>query len=76
MALSMEKVYDGAVKQRPVFHLKLFDFQENLPMPGVSIPDTAVPSWNSDPDYNMINEAFFFAEKHLEDHGCIVVFHS
>ena len=42
----------------------------------VSSINIHVPSWNSDPEYNMINEAFFFAKQHLQDHGCIVVFHS
>jgi hypothetical protein len=76
MGVGKSRVFDGVVNQWPGFDLMLFDCQENLPMLGVSSADTEVPSWNSDPEYKMISEAFFFAEQHLQDHGCIVVFHS
>ena len=76
MAVGNPKVYNGVVNRWPGFDLMLFDCQENLPVPGVSFPATDVPDWNSDPEYNMIFQAFSFAEKHLFDHGCIVVFHS
>jgi len=35
-----------------------------------------VLEWNSNKKYKAIVMAFFLAEKHLQDHGCIVVFHS
>ncbi len=76
MAVGKARVYNGVVNQRPGFDHMLFDCQENLPMPGVSFPENHVPYWNSDLEYNMIYQAFFFAQKHLQDHGCIVVFHS
>jgi hypothetical protein len=76
MVKGKARVFGGVVNRWPGFDLMLFDCQENLPVPDVSTRANHVPYWNSDPEYNMINEAFFFAEKHLQDHGCIVVFHS
>jgi len=41
----------------------------------ISYPLIAVPIWNTDLEFEAIQEAFNFAEKHLQDHGCMVVFH-
>ncbi len=62
--------------KKPLVDLVLFDCQENLPVPGVSSPPTAVPAWNEDPDFDGLQSAFAFAETHLQDHGCMIVFHS
>lgn len=75
MVVGKARVYDGVVNRCPGFDLMLFDCQENLPVPGVSFPATSVPSWNKDVEYEMISMAMFFAEKHLQDHGAMVVFH-
>jgi hypothetical protein len=76
MSTGKARVYDNKVTHHPSVDLILFDCQENLPVPGVSFPATHVPTWNSDIEYEAIAMAFFFAEKHLQDHGCIVIFHS
>ena len=54
--------------------LVIFDCQENLPVPLIS--DKRIPSWNSDPTYAGMQNAFHFAEENLQDNGCVLVFHS
>lgn len=56
--------------------LMIFGCQENLPVPGISTPSGAIPAWNADTEYAMIQMATEFSEKHLHDHGAFVVFHS
>lgn len=65
----------GEVTFQPFVDLIFFDIQENLPVPKISNPPNAVPKWNADPEFEAIQEAFDFAEKHLHDHGCMVLFH-
>lgn len=76
MELEKARTYDGKVNRHPGVDLILFDCQENLPVPEVSSPMSAVPTWNSDPEYEALNNAFLFAETHLQDNGCMIVFHS
>lgn len=76
MVVGKVRVYDGVVNRHAGFDLMLFDCQENLPVPGISIPVTNLPPWNVDKEYDMINMAAYFADIHLQDHGCMVVFHS
>jgi len=56
--------------------LIIFDCQENLPVPGCSFPATTILAWNKDDEYEAIQMAFLFADMHLQDHGCMIVFHS
>lgn len=70
------RTFGGNVTRKPLVDLIFFDCQENLPVPDVSSPAHAVPAWNSDPEYDALQNAFLFAEDHLQDHGCMVVFHS
>ena len=53
-----------------------FDCLENLPMPGVSKPSHVVPTWNANPDDEALQFMCSFAVEHLQDDGCIVLFHS
>lgn len=62
--------------RQPLVDLILFDCHENLPVPDVSTTIMAVPTWNSDPDFEAMQTTFLFAENHLQDHGCMIVFHS
>ena len=66
--------FDGVVSQEPLVDLIIFDCQENLPVPLIS--DKCVPSWNSDPTFVGMQNAFHFAEENLQDNGCVLVFHS
>ncbi len=56
--------------------LIIYDCPENLPVPGVDCPKGKVPTWNADEEQEALNSACAFAEKHLQDNGCIIVFHS
>jgi hypothetical protein len=76
MAPGKACTYDGIVNRHPRVDLLLFDCQENLPVPEVSFPMHLVPAWNSDPEYEVLNNAFLFVETHLQDSGCMIVFHS
>jgi hypothetical protein len=76
MAAGKNRVYDGVVNSCPGVDLILFDCPENLPVPEISFPMHAIPPWNSDEECEALNNVFLFAEKHLQDHGCLIVFHS
>jgi hypothetical protein len=65
MGVGKARVYNRVVNQWLGFDLMLFDCQENLLVLGVSFLENHMPYWNSDPEYNMIYQAFFFAEMHL-----------
>jgi len=62
MVVGKARVYDGVVNCCPGFDLMLFDCQENLLVPRISILATYVPLWNKDAEYEMIGMAAFFAE--------------
>lgn len=68
--------FNGVAKNKPALDLVFFDCQENLPVPGVSSPPSKVPAWNEDKEYEDLRSAFAFAELHLHDDGCMIVFHS
>lgn len=68
--------FNGIAKCKPSLDLVFFDCQENLPVPGVSSPPNTVPAWNEDKEYEDLQSAFAFAEQHLHDDGCLIVFHS
>ena len=68
--------FHGVAMSKPALDLVLFDCQENLPVLGVSFPPTTVPAWNEDKEYEDLQSAFAFAELHLHDDGCMIVFHS
>jgi len=68
-------VYMGVVNWWPEVDLVLFNCLKNLPMLGVSFPPTKVPTWNADEEYKALQLVFGF-EKHLQDDGCMIVFHS
>jgi len=63
MVVGKAKVYDGVVNRCLGFDLMLFDYQENLPIPGISIPATYVSSWNKNVEYEMISMVAFFCRK-------------
>jgi hypothetical protein len=69
-------MFNGEMCKKAGVDLILFDLQENLPVPGVSIPANQVPEWNSDKEFKEIELAIVFATKHLQDNGCVVIFHS
>jgi hypothetical protein len=55
--------------------LVLADVPDNLPVPGVSIPDDIVPAWNTRPrDY--FKNVFQFADEFLHDDGAVFVIYS
>ena len=65
---------DGKVCRDPLVDLIVYDCPENLPVPLIS--EDKVPSWNSDPTFEGIQNVFQFAEENLQDNGCLLVFHS
>jgi hypothetical protein len=69
-------MFYGVPNARPGVDLIFFDCPENLPVPGLSSPSTKVPDWNADVENEALQAAFQFAFKHLQDHGCMIVFHS
>lgn len=69
-------MFYGEKNARPGVDLVFIDCPENLPVPGVSSPPMKVPEWNADPEGEAINAALAFAAKHLQDDGCVIVFHS
>lgn len=75
-SVGKSRIFNGVAKSKPALDLVFFDCQENLPVPGVSSPPTTVPAWNEDKEYEDLQSAFAFAELHLHDDGCMIVFHS
>lgn len=69
-------MYDSEGSHQSGVALILFDCQENLPAVDVSFLATHVPTWNAHIEYEMIQMVFLFAEKHLDDHDCVDIFHS
>jgi hypothetical protein len=67
---------NGAPNRRPGVDVIMFDCPENLPVPGVSRVQNEVPVWNEDTEYEAMHSVFAFAERHLQDHGCLVITHS
>ncbi len=76
MSATKVRTLDGKVSRVGLVDLILFDCQENLLVPEVSFPLTHIPAWNFDLEYEAIQMAFLFADMHLQDHGCMIVFHS
>jgi len=54
----------------------LFDCSENLPVPEISSAQNDIPAWNEDTEYEAMHSVFAFAERHLQDHGCLVITHA
>ncbi len=69
-------MFHGVPKARLEVDVMFFDYPENLPVPGLSSPPHEVPDWNEDVGDEALQSAFSFASNHLQDHGCIIVFHS
>ncbi len=69
-------MFHGKLNRWPGLDLIIIDCQENLPVPGVSSPPTVIPSWNADEGYDALQNAFVFAEKHLQDNGAFIIIHS
>jgi hypothetical protein len=58
----------------PGFDLILVDMPEGLPVPGVSNPESSIPSWNALPD-SWLQPIFEYADYHLHDDGAFIVIH-
>jgi len=54
----------------------LFDYSENLPIPVVLSAQNEIPTWNEDTEYKAMHSMFAFAERHLQDYGCLVITHA
>ena len=70
------RLFEGVPNARAGVDVIFFDCPENLPVPGVSKPSHIVPTWNADPDDEALQFMCSFAAEHLQDDGCIVLFHS
>ena len=70
------RLFEGVPNARAGVDVIFFDCPENLPVPGVSKPPHVVPTWNADPDDEALQFMCSFAAEHLQDDGCIVLFHS
>jgi hypothetical protein len=70
------RFFNGAVNRRPGVDVILFDCPENLPVLGILSVATEVPTWNNDTEYEAMQSVFVFAERHLQDHGCLIIIHS
>jgi hypothetical protein len=69
-------MFEGVLNARPGVDVIFIDCPENLPVPGLSSPANEVPKWNADPEDEALQLACSFAAEHLQDDGCIIVFHS
>ena len=76
LSVGKPRMYNGVLNRRPGVDLVIFDCPENLPVPGVSSPKDAVPTWNADEEFEALQSVFGFAKMHLQDDGCMIVFHS
>ena len=54
--------------------LILADIPEGLPVPGISNPSTAIPTWNQE-THEWLQPIFDFADNHVHDDGAIILFH-
>lgn len=69
-----ERRYKGALNQQPCVDLMVVDMPEGLPVPGISVPPTAIPPWNQDCK-EWLQPVFDFADQHLHDDGALIIFH-
>lgn len=65
---------NGALQTGDFIDLLVADVPDGLPVPNISSPPTAVPSWN------VYTPQFFgplleFAGKYVRDHGAVLIFH-
>ena len=70
------RLFEGVPNARAGVDVIFIDCPKNLPVPGLSKPPHAVPTWNADPDDEALQFMCSFAAEHLHDDGCIVLFHS
>lgn len=69
-----DRRYKGALNQQPCVDLMVVDMPEGLPVPGISVPATAIPHWNQD-SKEWLQPVFDFADQHLQDDGALIIFH-
>ena len=70
------RLFEGVPNARAGVDVIFIDCQENLPVPGLSKHLHVMPTWNADLDDEALQLMCSFAAEHLNDDGCIVLFHS
>jgi len=69
------RMFKSVLNARPGVDIIFFHCPENLLVPGLSSLLAEVPNWNKDVEEEVLQSTFSFTAKHLQDHGCIVVFY-
>lgn len=68
------RTYRGKLDLHPGCDLIFVDMPEGLPVPGVSDPDSSIPTWNTLPS-GWLGSIFDFANQHLHDDGAMIIMH-
>lgn len=55
--------------------LIIADIPENLPVPGISVPNSTIPPWNVRPE-KYIDTIFEFADNYIHDNAALLLFHA
>jgi hypothetical protein len=55
--------------------LIIVDIPENLPVPGISVGSSTIPSWNIRPE-NFVDTIFEFADNYIHDNAALLLFHA
>lgn len=55
--------------------LMIADIPENLPVPGISVPSSAIPSWNFRPE-KYVDTIFEFADSYIHDNAALLLLHA
>jgi len=76
MSAGKPRMFHSVPNARPGVDVIFIDCPENLPVPGLSTPLHKVPECNADVEAEALQLACSFAAPHLQDDGCIIVFHS
>ena len=57
------------------FDLVIVDVPENLPVPGVNLPNQTIPPWNVRPK-KFLDTVFEFADSYLHNHAALLLLHA